>query len=541
MTLTSNDAVGATAFINEEKKDEIELELLKLEETNNAEIESAIAVEVSAQMVPLARIPKSTSVWEIPDENEFLEKVYARYREERTEGILKSNWRQRRINEYIDAAKDRVADQFRFELTDSGNVERLTQLHGDKFRYCTENKLWFVWNGSRWEPDQKNVEINEKAKEAINTIYLDAKLTTDSDEAKRITFWYKASQSKTNRKNMLDLTKTERGIATSYSEFDKEGWLLNVQNGTLDLKTGTLREPRREDLITKMANVRYDASADGPMFKAFLERIFDGNQELIKFVQSAAGYSLSGDTAAQCFFVLHGKGKNGKSTLLNIFRAILGDFAMGVKTKSLLTENRAQINEDIARLAGARFVNCSEITYGKILDESLVKELTGSEKVVARKLYENSFEFVPAFKLWMSVNHKPIVKGNDDGIWRRIRLIPFEVQIPDSERVDDYDKKLVAAEGPAILNWMLEGLRSYQQHGLYDSEEVRLATSGYREEMDILGTFIQDECACHPSHEIASSTLYSDYKEWSKENGFYPLNATAFKRNMQERGFKYIR
>jgi putative DNA primase/helicase len=287
---------------------------------------------------------------------------------------------------------------------------------------------------------------------------------------------------------MLARAQAERGVAITHNALEVDPWRLTVMNGTLDLRTGEMGEHRREDLYTRFVPVEYDPVAECREWLVFLNRVLNGNEELIAFLQRAMGYSLTGSTGEQCLFFLHGSGANGKSTFLEILRALLGDYAVQADFATFLENRNDGPRNDIARLFGARVVTSSEVGEGKKVNESLVKSLTGTDRVAARFLYAEAFEFLPTFKLWLAANHKPVIRGTDTAIWRRIRLVPFTVEIPEGERDPELPNRL-RAELPGILAWAVQGCLLWLESGLGVPDQVRAATDAYRRESDILGAF----------------------------------------------------
>ena len=336
--------------------------------------------------------------------------------------------------------------------------------------------------------------------------------------------------------HMLNLARS--AVPVTPEELDADGNLLNLQNGTLELDTFMFREHRREDLLTKIAGISYDPAVEYPQWLSHLDLIFDGNKENIDAFQVICGYSLFAENPAQVMFILYGTGSNGKSTTLDVLTKIWGDYARNADPSSFMIQKHDRIRTDLAYLAGARFVTAVEPESGHRLAESLVKQLTGGDRVTVRHLYEEEFEFKSGMKIWLATNHRPVIRGTDEAIWRRIWLLPFTVTIPASERVPDYNQKLIA-EAPGILNWCLDGLKRYREEGLRPPASVKIATQEYREDSDILGDFIQAEC--RQGGAVYRQDLYWDYTKWCNLSEEHPMSNRTFYAAMRERGYKEIR
>ncbi len=426
-----------------------------------------------------------------------------------------------------------------FNLTEVGNAERLVHYHTDKLKYCIEFDEWLIWNGKVWENDKRK-QIERIATKTFRKMYIEAGNVNDEEGRRKMIKWAQSSEKSSVLLNSIDRAKAM--LPVLQTELNIDLFKFNCANGVIDLKTGNLLPHNREYLITNYSNVEYDQEATCPTWLAFLENIMKdekGNvkHDLIEFLQRSIGYTLTGDTREQVLFFLHGSGRNGKSTFINIVKEILGDYGKQTNADTFTAKtHEGGINNDIARLSDARFVSAVESEEGQRLSESLVKQLTGGEPITARFLRKEFFEFVPEFKIFFTTNHKPIVKGNDEGIWRRIKLIPFTVTIPKEEVDTDLPAKL-KKELPGILRWAVEGCLKWQQGGLGEPEEVKQATQGYKDEMDILGQFISDHCVIRPAAKCSVKDIYETYKSWCKETGEYELSQRKFNRRLEERGF----
>jgi len=377
-------------------------------------------------------------------------------------------------------------------------------------------------------------EVYRLAKDTVASIYEEAAAAPDDENRKALAKHAMRSEAGARIKEMVDLARSD--VPVMPDELDASPDLLNTESGTIELRTGELREHRREDLITKLAPAEYRPDALAPAWEAFLERVLPG-EELREFVQRASGYSATGDTSEQCMFINHGSGANGKSTFQEAIAAALGDYAMRAPTEMLLTKRSGGIPNDIARLKGSRFVASSETEEGRRLAESLIKDLTGQDTVTARFLWAELFEFTPTHKLWLSTNHKPEIRGTDNAIWRRIRLIPWSVTIPPAEQ----NKKLPATlrrEIAGILAWIVRGCLEWRREGLQAPDEVRRATGQYRAEMDVLAGFLAECCELDTGHWEYAKDLYECYKRWCDENGERPEPQRKFGGRLGERGFQ---
>ena len=423
-----------------------------------------------------------------------------------------------------------------FFQTDLGNSERLVARHGRDLHYCYDFGKWLVWDGVPWAIDRDGAAL-DKAKETARKMLVEAATQADKEDSRKLAAWSFRSQARDRMTAMLYLAQPDVSVRPEY--LDTHPWLLNVANGTMDLRTGKLRPARRDNLLTKQSPVIYDPQATCPPWRAFIDRIFQGHADLIRFVQKAAGYSLTGRDTEECFFVLYGVGQNGKSTFVETLSALLGtDYAQQATPDLLMQKKQDRHATELAVLRGARLVASVETGQGKRLNEVLIKSMTGGDRIRANFMHQDTFEFRPEFKVWLSTNHKPVITGTDLGIWRRIRLVPFTYSIPDSEKDGGFKTRLrEPAALSGILNWALEGVLLWQQEGLKPPQAVLDATQAYREEMDVLASWIADCCVVKKLADAKAADLYASYSHWCEVQGERPESQRSFGLRLTERGF----
>ena len=436
------------------------------------------------------------------------------------------------------------------KLDGIGNGERFVDNYGAVTRYCYELSMWLVWTGKLWSMDAK-AAVEAMAKRIARLILDEMKLALERSEAEGKTSrdieaiekaykrHYRSAARASGVTDTLKMAQSEPGMKVAVGQLDTDPMLLNVANGTIDLRDGSLRPHRRGDAITKIAQAAFDSDAPCVRWMEFLDRIFDGDDELIAFIQRAVGYSLTGEVIEQCLFFLHGTGQNGKSVLIQTLLSVLGEYAQKAPTELIMRQERSSsggATPDMARLRGVRLAVTAELDENQRMGEARVKDLTGADRVVARKLYCDPIEFDPTHKLWIYGNHKPTIRGTDDGIWRRIRLVPFTVKIPDEEKDHHLIDKL-RRERNGILAWAVRGCLEWQRNGLGLSGAVASATAAYRSESDRLALFLDECCVVEPSARVGKGELYAAYEDWCRHSGERPMSKKKLGLQLIERGF----
>ncbi|HHV39634.1 MAG TPA: DNA primase, partial [Tepidimicrobium sp.] len=404
-------------------------------------------------------------------------------------------------------------------------------------RYIHPWGKWIVWNGKQWAVDN-TAAIQRIAKDTVAKIYEEARDTWDEEEREAIEKHARSSESERKLHAMINLASSEEGIPALPEELDNGAYLLNVANGTLDLTTGALLTHKRKDLLTKLTPIEYDPDAKAPRWEAFVAWAMDNNQNLISFLQRAVGYSLTADVSEQVLFFCHGSGDNGKSVFLETILALLGPYGKTTAQNLLMASRFEAHPTGVADLMGTRMAVSIETGESRRLDETLVKSLTGGDRIRARFMRQDFFEFEPTHKIWLATNHKPIIRGRDHAIWRRIRLIPFSMKISEEEKDPQLVDKL-KKELSGILAWAVEGCLQWQEHGLGLPEEVKAATEEYKEEMKSqVERFVEECCYVNPRAEALSPDLYKRYEEWCEANGEKTMSNSWFGRKLGEMGLE---
>ena len=403
--------------------------------------------------------------------------------------------------------------------TEAGNANRLVAMHGEFIKYVPPWKSWLAWDGRRWQLDHDDVRVIELAKDVPRRLLELIPEVDDADDRKRLLGFANATEQSSALSNLVRLARTTPSIAVDHNLLDADKLRLTVANGDLDLRTGELVAHDPDKLSTKLANVRHDPTATAPQFERFLERIIP-DAEVRSYLQRFTGYCLTGSVTEQMIGIWHGAGANGKSTLINVVRALLGDYAAIAKRELLVASNHEQHPAALVDLFGARLATCVELREGAALDEARVKALTGGDTIAARRMRENWWHFEPTHKLVVATNHRPQIRADDPATWRRVHLVPFEVTIPPNEIDRDLGDRIIAKELAGVLNWALRGLRDWQENGLSAPERVRYATAEYRADADTVSRFMEDECVeIVPDATCGSTELREIHERWCEDNG----------------------
>lgn len=419
-------------------------------------------------------------------------------------------------------------------LNDVGNAHRFVERFGKALRYVPQRSSWLCWRDGRWRWDETK-QVIEAAKCCAHQLQRNAETIADESTRKQIRRFANQSLNLTRLLATVTTASSDHDVVVPLAQLDPDPMLLGVANGYVDLRAGSFHEPDPGVLITHCSPAVYDPNAECPKFLEFLTQVMGGDAEMVAFLQRVAGYALTGRTDEQRMLFFYGGGSNGKSTFVNTLLKLLGEYGAQASQGLLVARRqpRTQTN-DLARLYKKRLVVSSEVDEGSFLDEALVKDMTGGEVITARLLYQENFEFRPEFKLIMCGNHRPVIRNHDDGIWRRVVLVPFEIKIASDQRDLELATKL-EAELPGILNWAIEGAIAWHESGLKVPEKVARASEAYRGDMDVLADWIAERCDVGEGYVGKASGLWSDYSEWSRSNPVVELKSPSFAAKLAER------
>ena len=417
------------------------------------------------------------------------------------------------------------------ELNDTGNAHTFINKYSHIIRYNVDNKSWIIYNGRYWQHDTF-FTVKNMAEVIIEEMKQRAFLVDDFDKQKAILKNVNRIYNTAGKESMLKEAQHLVSIPCTNNDFDNDEWLFNTKSGVVDLHTGIIKEHDKGLMLSKYAP--YEVShAEPKLWLKFLNEIFNNEKDLIHYIQKIFGYSMTGSNKEQVMFILIGDGANGKSLLLEVINKAMGSYGATTNVDILLEKKIQGANMgDVARLAGIRNVITEEPKMGDRLNESAIKTMTsGIGRIVARYLYGNEFEYTPIFKIFMATNYKPTIRGTDNGIWRRIRIIPFNVVINDAKQDKELINKLTR-EMPQILGWLIEGCIMWQKEGIHPPQVIADGIKEYRAEMDVVQRWIDENCEADEGYRTKANDLFEDFNRYVTANKEFQLSNTMFGRNL---------
>lgn len=437
-----------------------------------------------------------------------------------------------------DINKEKAADRAsRLGLTEFGNAEVFCREQGERFRWDADAEGWLWWDSTCWRPDAQ-AAASLACQLTLTNLYAAATAHKDKDDRVAAVAWALASRTAKMVEVVLRLARAH--LSTPSRLLNTHTWLLNLANGTLDLRTGELHPHDPAQLLTYRVDIAYDPDARAPRWEQFLDEITVNDAGLKDYLQRVAGYCLTGDASERCFFIFEGRGNDGKTVFAETLALLLGELACKSRIDTFLAGERARSTADLARLRHARFTWASENNRGARLDEAQIKELTGGDLISARFLYQESFDFQPRFKLVLLVNNVPEIRGQDDGIKNRVRVVPFRLNLPpDSPKMDKRLREKLNAELPGILTWAVAGCRTWLEAGRLPSPTlVQTETEDYLVEMNWFGDFVRERLSVTPEGKLPFGEAYDAYITWCEQRHEEPATRKTFSIMMRERGFR---
>lgn len=424
--------------------------------------------------------------------------------------------------------------------TDIGNSERFEDIAEGCIKYVSEMDQWIKWENDRW------VAINsvyDFAKTVIRSIYQESSQCEDVDRRQKLAYWAASSENKARVDAMINLASRSSHIQVPVQLLDSDPSMIGCANGIISLDSGTLSSTDKSQYITKSVSASFDNDAQCPVWERFLYEIMDGKKDMVQFLQRLSGYALYGGNPEQVLPILHGGGANGKSVFINTLKDLFGDYSKKIEPSTLTVSKHGQsaggAREDLVRLYRCRLGVTTETADGDRLDESFVKAVSGGEEVTARGIHaRKSIEYKPEYLVMLATNHVPTIVGTDDGIWRRIVLIPFNVSFKGRE-----DRELpqrLRSESDGILNWLLTGYSEWRRVGLSMPKRVLEATNSYKTDQDALGEWLDEHCRIKPSNTCPSADAYESYRNWAIGAGMFPLSKRRFTTQLAERGHEKV-
>ena len=451
----------------------------------------------------------------------------------------------------MSTTKSNNDNQNNYDYTDMENMKRFVNQHKDTLKSTGSSRSWLVWDGTRWRYEPHDVTAIQRGFMTIESIDAEASASLDGLKRQELLKWSKSSQSKHRILSMISMASKHEDMIVSMANFDKDTHLINCLNGVVDLTNRCLQASSSLRLISKLAKASYNRKAKAPVFKSFINQIFGNDVELIRWVQRAIGYSLTGSVLEQKLFYAYGTGSNGKSTLFEIIMRILNDYSKATDFETFLSKQKSDVRmlEAVGELKGVRYAQASETDSHVRFSESTIKKLTGGDTLRGTKLTKSAFEFKPEFKLWFSANHLPYAKDGSFGFWRRIKIIPF-TQTFSGSKVNSTLYEQLLQERDGIFHWCVDGAyhwykelkKSGGKSGLGPCKAIDDATEEYKSENDVLGNFIKECIEKSPGSKVKARDLYDRYKLWnevnSEDDSTNSISEVIFSRRMQERDLK---
>lgn len=450
----------------------------------------------------------------------------------------------KRTDEFVQYKGNIIYD---FNWSDVGNAERLISIYGKDIKFNVNSGKWYVWNGVNWELDKtfkiENLyrRVLRKFQKEISNINIQNDEQATNKQKEKAKAFILRNEADGKIKSALNQVKTFQGV--NFTDSDKDDYLLNTPKSTINLRDLSQKKHDRKDVITQCTNYSFNIeNTNCPNWIDFLNTIFLGDEEIIRYVQKAVGYSLTGDTTEQCLFMLWGGGSNGKSTFVRVLEDIMGSYVVNINGESLMEGrggNPDTPRGDLAALKNKRIAIASELQEGQVFNEPLLKNLTVGDTIKVRFMFQEQFDLINKAKLWIMTNKKPTVKGNDYGIWRRWRLIPFKHRFDDKEKNPNFYEEKLKPELEAILLWAITGYKMWKEEGLSTPLEISEAVEDYKMDMDQIARFIEDKCEVGEGLECRAGDLYKEYKDWCVDEGEnYVMSNCKFARDLKEKGFE---
>ena len=451
----------------------------------------------------------------------------------------------------MSTTKSNNDNQNNYDYTDMENMKRFVNQHKDTLKSTGSSRSWLVWDGTRWRYEPHDVTAMQRGFMTIENIDKEASASLDGLKRQELLKWSKSSQSKHRILSMISMASKHEDMIVSMANFDKDTHVINCLNGVVDLTNRNLQASSSHRLISKLAKASYDRKAKAPVFKSFINQIFGNDVELIRWVQRAIGYSLTGSVLEKKLFYAYGTGSNGKSTLFEIIMHILNDYSKATDFETFLSKQKSDVRmlEAVGELKGVRYAQASETDSHVRFSESTIKKLTGGDTLRGTKLTKSAFEFKPEFKLWFSANHLPYAKDGSFGFWRRIKIIPF-TQTFSGSKVNSTLYEQLLKERDGIFKWCVDGAyhwykelkKSGGKSGLGPCKAIDEATEEYKSENDVLGNFINHTVEVEAGSQVEARDLYNAYTTWANDNtsddNTNPISETFFGKRMVERGLK---